>query len=182
MTNIVQRVAWCSLFRKNYRYYSHVDSRLTKSPRTIFQSLIGSGGFLLWPFNLATRFAAPVHGLQDIVALAWSAVSERVEVKGHKYAKCFIRALVNSLKKYTHKKLCEMSDNCHSLLWLCCSPIEQADSQWLHEAELVHSEGSVQNPAVTATRGQQSHHCLSHCTTLQHQQWAIPLYNVMIPR
>ena len=38
----------------------------TKSPRTIFQSLMGSTGFLLCPLILATRLAAAVQGRQDI--------------------------------------------------------------------------------------------------------------------
>lgn len=41
----------------------------TKSPRTIFQSFIGSTGFRLFPFNRATRLAAAVHGLQDILSV-----------------------------------------------------------------------------------------------------------------
>ena len=39
---------------------------LTKSPRTIFHFVIGSGGFLLCPRSARTRAAAAVHGRQDI--------------------------------------------------------------------------------------------------------------------
>ncbi len=42
-------------------------SELTRSPRTIFHFLIGSGGFLLLPRNRLTRAADAVHALHDIV-------------------------------------------------------------------------------------------------------------------
>ena len=43
--------------------------KLTKSPRTIFHFVIGSGGFRLCPFKCLRRAAAAVHGRQDIFLL-----------------------------------------------------------------------------------------------------------------
>lgn len=43
--------------------------RLTKSPRTIFHFVMGSGSFRLCPFMCLRRAAAAVHGRQDIVLL-----------------------------------------------------------------------------------------------------------------
>ena len=43
--------------------------KLTKSPRTIFHFVMGSGGFRLCPFMCLRRAAAAVHGRQDIVLL-----------------------------------------------------------------------------------------------------------------
>ena len=43
--------------------------KLTKSPRTIFHFVMGSGSFRLCPFMCLRRAAAAVHGRQDIVLL-----------------------------------------------------------------------------------------------------------------
>ena len=43
--------------------------KLTKSPRTIFHFVIGSGSFRLCPFKCLRRAAAAVHGRQDIFLL-----------------------------------------------------------------------------------------------------------------
>ena len=63
---------WLSAFQLEYLCHSCMCGdglRLTKSPRTIFHFVMGSGGFRLCPFMCLRRAAAAVHGRQDIVLL-----------------------------------------------------------------------------------------------------------------